>query len=96
MKINWTPHFQRSFKRYRKKHYPVNLIFDCVEAIINQNTDFLRKHHDHSLSRDRELHIDPKKNNDWLLIYRFDRVSRQLVLVIIDIGNHDELHRMDI
>lgn len=95
MKIKLTHHFQRSYRRYARKHYPVARIDDCVEAIVKQDSVFLARHKNHHLIHQfYELHIDRQYNDDWLLIYAFDKDTQELTLVLVDTGSHDDLDRI--
>lgn len=92
MKVRTTSQYDRAEKRYSKKHYPIEKIADCVDAIIKQDINFLKKHKDYSIGEVRELHIDRQYNDDWLLIYRINQ--GELELLIINMGNHNQLKRM--
>lgn len=94
MKIKPTNHFYRAYKAYTKKHYPMSLVDDCVAAIVKNDTDFLRLHKDHLLIGElREMHVNRQYNDDWLLIYRVDHATDEIVLILIDLGDHDSLAR---
>lgn len=96
MQIKITKHFQRSFKKYQRKHYQMDDVYKCVEAIARQDKLFLQRHKDHAIgSVYRELHINRQANDDWLLVYRFDEASNQLILILVELGNHKELNRID-
>lgn len=92
MKVRTTKQFDRAEKKYAKKHYPIVKIADCVDAIINCDEDFLKKHKDHAIGTVREMHIDRQYNDDWLLVYRIN--NEQLELLLINLGSHDNLNRM--
>lgn len=92
MRVRTTSQYDRSEKKYIKKHYPIEKIADCVDAIVNQDEKFLKRHKDHSIGNVREIHIDRQYNDDWLLIYRID--GKQLELLLINMGSHDQLNRM--
>lgn len=73
----------------------MNKIIDCLKAIQENNQLFLKVHKDHKLFKNfRELHIDRQYNDDWLLIYSFDNKKKELILVLIDLGTHDNLNRL--
>lgn len=42
--INTTPRYYRSYKKYSKKHYPMDNVDACVEAIIKNDKKFLVAH----------------------------------------------------
>ena len=92
MRVKTTKQYDRAEKGYAKKHYPIERIADCVDAIVSNDIDFLKKHKDHSIGSAREMHIDRQYNDDWLLIYRVDH--GQLELLLINMGSNDQLNRM--
>lgn len=65
----------------------------CVQKILEHDTKFLRAHKDHSVGKNREMHINRQFNDDWLLYYRIDKETHELVLVLVVIGTHKELSR---
>lgn len=95
MKIKYTPLFIRSAKKYNRKHYPMDEVKKCVTAIVTNDQKFLKKHKDHPLNKGvREMHIDRQYNDDWLLYYRFNEYTEQIELILLDIGNHKQTHRI--
>ncbi|MDF7637985.1 type II toxin-antitoxin system mRNA interferase toxin, RelE/StbE family [Lactobacillus sp. ESL0791] len=95
MKIEPTRRFKKSYKYYSKKHYPMDKISYCLQAIQTNDQIFLHKHKDHKLFANfREMHIDRQYNDDWLLIYNFDVNAKELILVLIDLGTHSKLNRL--
>ena len=95
MKIKVTHRFKRSFKKYRNKNYPINKIDDCIRAILNDDREFLKHHKSHHLTRQYyELHIDRHLDDNWLLVYSFNKAAEELCLVLVDVGNHDDLKRI--
>lgn len=92
MKVKTTSQFDRAVKKYIKKHYPMQSLANCVDAIVANNKNFLRSHKDHKIGIVREIHINRQYNDDWLLIYRVNK--NQLELFLINMGNHDSLNRM--
>lgn len=95
MKIRYTTSFIRSAKKYNKKGYPMDKVEVCVTKIIENDQTFLHKHKDHALSKGiRELHIDRQYNDNWLLYYRFNKITQELELELIDLSNHDNLTRI--
>lgn len=64
---------------------------DCVKAIIDHDTNFLKKH---SVGINREMHVDRHYNDNWLLYYRFDKKTQQLILVLVSLGTHNDLNRI--
>lgn len=89
MKIKYTSSYIRSVKKYKKKHYDMSLLDECVTAIVERNIEKLKQHHAHKLTDYYELHIQ----DDWLLEYDFDKETGELVLILIDTGNHDDLKK---
>ena len=49
MKVARTKIFDRNFRKLAKKNYPVDLVTDCVTAVINKDKETLIKIHDHAL-----------------------------------------------
>lgn len=94
--IKTTPSFTRSYKRYKKKHFPMASINDCLQALINNDQGTLLKHKDHQLkgTEYRELHIDRQYNDDWLLVYKIDPSQEIIILMLVDMGSHDDLNRI--
>lgn len=89
MKIKYTSMFIRAVKKYKKKHYNMHLLVNCVTAIVENDVDFLKQHKAHKLTDYYELHIQ----GDWLLEYDFDKDTGELILILIDTGDHDDLKR---
>lgn len=90
MKIRSTPSFKKALKRYKKKHYSLNLLDECITAIATNDSKILKKHRAHKLTKKFELHI----TDDWLLIYDFDSTTGVLILVLVTMGNHDDLKKL--
>ena len=40
------------------------------------------------------MHIDRQYNDDWLLYYCFNEYTEQIELILLDIGNHKQTHRI--
>lgn len=78
--------YKRSLK---KKHYNLELLDECVTAIVTPNKKVLKQHHTHKLTNYYELHIE----SNWLLEYGFDKKTGSLILILIDTGDHDDLKR---
>lgn len=89
MKIKYTHNYIRSVKKYKKKHYDMSLLDECVTALVEQNKKKLKQHNAHKLTNYYELHI----KGDWLLEYDFDKETGDLILILIDTGDHDDLKR---
>lgn len=91
MIIKTTPQFDRSLKKYKHKHYDLTKLKIAVRAISYQDKQKLNELHDHQLvgSIYRELHV----LSNWLLIYRIDQANN-LVLILVNLGSHDDLSRM--
>lgn len=89
MKIKFTPLYKKALKQLKKKHYDLSLLDECVTAIVTRDTKKLKQHKAHKLTNYFELHIQ----GDWLLEYAFDHATGDLVLILIDTGNHDDLKR---
>ena len=41
------------------------------------------------------MHINRQFNDDWLLFYRIDKETQELILVLVALGTHDELDRLN-
>lgn len=80
-------------KNIKKKHYPMDDVDACVQAILEHEEDFLKKHKDHSVGKNREMHINRQFNDDWLLYYRINKNTGELELILVVIGTHDDLDR---
>ncbi|KAA8791167.1 type II toxin-antitoxin system RelE/ParE family toxin [Lactobacillus crispatus] len=91
MQVNPTKRYYRAYKRYERKHYPMDYVDDCVEAILTNDKKFLAKHKDHPVGKNREMHVNRQYNDDWLLYYRIDKETHELILVLVALGTHDEL-----
>ena len=94
LQIKATGQYVRSLKRLKKKHYPVELIEDCLRAILNKDHDTLIKIHDHPLVGQwrgyREFHPArigkaSSQLDKWVVVYQID--SDELVLILIEAGN---------
>ena len=93
MQVNPTKRYYRAYKRYERKHYAMDYVDDCVEAILTNDKEFLAKHKDHPVGKNREMHVNRQYNDDWLLYYRIDKETHELILVLVALGTHDELDR---
>ncbi len=95
-KIKTTPSFTKSYKKYQKKHFPMTRIDDCLQDLINNDLYALSKHKDHRLkgTEYRELHIDRQYNDDWLLVYKIYPSQELIILMLVDMGSHDDLNRI--
>lgn len=51
MQVNPTKRYYRAYKRYERKHYPMDYVDDCVEAILTNDKEFLAKHKDHPVGK---------------------------------------------
>ena len=91
-KILYTAAYKRAIKKYKKKHYDMSLLDKAITAIVENDKSYLRRHKVHKLTNYFELHID-SHNWDWLLEYDFDEKTGELILILIDTGNHDDLKR---
>lgn len=98
MKYRAVPRFKRSYKRLKKKHYPVELIMYCLGAIIENDEDVMQRIKVHALNGTwkgySEFHSGRYSNvgrdyDNWIVVYRVD--NEELVLVLIDTGQHDIL-----
>ena len=98
MKIKRTKLFEKELKKLKKKHYPIQAIEPCLSAILNKDTNTLKKIKDHSLKGNwqgyREFHPSRYGNYDnnfdsWIVIYKLD--NDELVLLLVSTGNHDIL-----
>lgn len=67
----------------------------CVEAILKNDKKFLGSHKDHSVGPNREMQVDRQFNDDWLLVYRIDKETQELILVLVALGTHEELNRIN-
>ena len=74
----------------------MDYVDDCVEAILTNDKEFLAKHKDHPVGKNREMHVNRQYNDDWLLYYRIDKETHELILVLVALGTHDELDRLPI
>lgn len=65
------PHYIRDYKKLKKDHYKVGELDIIAEKMLNGQS--LNEYHDHALTGDmqglRELHVDKKKQSNWLLLY---------------------------
>ncbi|MDE7056129.1 type II toxin-antitoxin system YafQ family toxin [uncultured Lactobacillus sp.] len=93
--INTTPRYYRSYKKYDKKHYPMDDVDACVKAILKNDKEFLSLHKDHPVGPNREMHVNRQFNDDWLLVYRIDKRTKKLILILVGLGTHDELNRIN-
>lgn len=92
MRVETTAKFEKRLKKYKKKHFNLQKLFDAVDCIVDRNEKLLKtKYRDHALAGNwagyRELHIE----GDWLLVYKID--NNELILLLVDTGSHDELFK---
>ncbi len=71
--IEITKRFVRDLKKFKKKHYDMNLLLHAVHHLENDSREILTNNYkDHNLYGEwegfRELHLE----SDWLLVYRVD------------------------
>ncbi|WP_429970311.1 type II toxin-antitoxin system YafQ family toxin [Fructilactobacillus sp. Tb1] len=89
MKIEYTTQFKREYKKYHKKHYPVERIETAIDAIVNDNQLVLQRMKNHSLVGNwngfNELHLQ----SNWLMIYRID--NNRVILTLTRLGTHQSL-----
>ena len=98
VKIQQTKSFTRSFNKLKRKHYPVDLIKECIISILKGDENTLHKIKDHSLSGNwtgyREFHPARysgfgKSYDNWIVIYKYD--GDELILTLVSTGNHNIL-----
>lgn len=98
MEIKRTKSFERELKRLMKKHYPVDVLKPCLQAIIDQDLIVLKRIKDHALQGTwidyREFHPARigsygKSYDNWIVVYRWDKSN--LVLVLVATGSHNIL-----
>lgn len=100
MKIVRTPKFKHQLKKLVKKHYPVEVLVPCLEAIINKDEKILKKIKDHKLTgawkNYREFHPARyasfgKKLDSWIVIYEIRK--EEVILVLVTTGDHEILNK---
>ena len=87
-----TPKFHGSFKKdhrlARKRNKDMGKLCEVIDLLVNEQP-LLPKHKNHSLHGDYEgwweCHIEP----DWLLVYRIDKATQQVVFYRT--GTHSDL-----
>ncbi|MBE6073072.1 MAG: type II toxin-antitoxin system YafQ family toxin [Selenomonas ruminantium] len=88
LKIRYSAKFKKDFKLAQKRRLPLQELKDIIEKLASGKT-LDAKHRDHALSGNyamfRECHIRP----DWLLIYRINDDS--LELLAHRTGTHSDL-----
>ena len=88
LKIRYSAKFKKDFKLAQKRKLPLQELKDIIEKLASGKT-LDAKHRDHALSGNyamfRECHIRP----DWLLIYRINDDS--LELLAHRTGTHSDL-----
>ena len=88
LKIRYSAKFKKDFKLAQKRRLPLQELKDIIEKLASGKT-LDAKHRDHVLSGNyamfRECHIRP----DWLLIYRINDDS--LELLAHRTGTHSDL-----
>ena len=96
MKIKSTGAFDRQLQKLARKHYPIDLIKNCVTAIIERDNETLRKVKDHELEgswkRYREFHParigkQGRQLDGWIVIYRVNK--NEILLRLVTTGDHD-------
>lgn len=100
MRIEKTKSFDRDIKKLAKKHFPIKIIKTCVEAIITEDDNILRKIKDHSLKGKwqgyREFHPSRAGNygtnfDGWIVVYKIQK--NRLILTLVTTGNHEILDK---
>ena len=83
-----TGKFKKEFDRAEKRHQDIDKLIEVMTMLINEQP-LLPKHEDHPLHGNhrgkRECHIE----GDWLLIYRIDKKTREVVFY--GTGSHSDL-----
>ena len=79
LNIVTTTRFDKDSKRLRKRGKDIARLLSVVDALRNRRA-LESRHRDHALSGDlqgwRDCHIEP----DWVLVYRIDETSDELIL----------------
>jgi mRNA interferase YafQ len=84
----FTGQFKSDHKLMKKRNKDLNKLTEIITLLINEQP-LLPKHENHQLHGDYkgtwECHIEP----DWLLIYRVEHMSHQIVFYRT--GSHSDL-----
>ena len=100
IQIKTTTSFERKLKKLAKKHFPIEVLKPCLQAIVNQDEAVLKRIKDHALKGRwrgyREFHLSRYSNHGnlydgWIVIYRLDH--EELVLLLVSTGLHEILDR---
>ncbi|MCI1290224.1 MAG: type II toxin-antitoxin system YafQ family toxin [Lactobacillus sp.] len=98
-----SPTFKKELKRLKRKHYPINLITICLQAIMTRDPANLTKIKDHPLTGNwkgfREFHTarieshGHRNYDQWIVIYKIS--DQKLILTLVATGNHEILTKHD-
>ena len=91
-------YFLRTAKKYKKKHYDLSKVNKVVSLIEKEDFDQLYTKHKLGVIHGTHpplyhVHVDRAYNDDWLLYYRIDKETHELILVLVALGTHNELDR---
>ncbi|MGC2061535.1 MAG: type II toxin-antitoxin system YafQ family toxin [Thermodesulfovibrionales bacterium] len=88
LQLRTTKQFERDFRLLEKQGKDLGKLKRITRRLVNEEPLEIR-HHDHPLTGDwqgfRDCHIEP----DWLLLYRVDKNSGEIVFVRT--GSHSAL-----
>ncbi len=90
--IKFTSNFKKNYKKMIKQGKDKTKLKEIITKLAN-NEILEEKYRNHKLVNDKyykecyECHIEP----NWLLIYKF--YNDNLLLILIDTGNHSELFK---
>ena len=83
-----TKKFDKSIELCRKRGFDMELIKEVIRLLVEEKP-LSTFHHPHKLcgkyAKHKECHIQP----DWLLIYRYDSLNREIIFE--DTGTHSDL-----
>ena len=95
MEIVWEKEAERKLAQYKRKHYPVQDIGPCLEAIIKKDNKVLRRIKDHALTGDwsgyrcfhpGRFNSKRKTMDDWIVVYIIDH--NKLIVTVATTGPH--------
>ena len=89
---DYTKSFQNDWKRLsRSGRYDMNRLKEAMLLLIANNGPLLPEWRDHSLEGDWDGYPECHIVGDFFLVYKFDRVGKNGMVVFVRAGTHSEL-----
>lgn len=88
LRTEYTHQFKKDFKLMKRRGKEMTLLQEVMKKIEKQEK-LDKKHKDHPLIGDWQLHRELHVENDWLLVYLI--ISDEKTVVFVRTGTHSDL-----